>query len=354
MDDRVRATARTFSLISLVQHALGFERPHLLARIGVTPVIKADPRARSQFLLTRARVSGLQAQTGVKSHRLAALTGKVREAPLSAAAPLRALPPPMDPGAQGELLRRRPDVSAAEARLAASVSRVGVSRADLFPRFTMGGLSGSQAADAAGFFGGGSHSPLASLGIDWSFLDFRRVRARLAASRADVDTDLAGYECAILHALEATENALVHYARSRQRDADLDQAAADSTTAAKLAHSRLDAGVIRLLEVLEADRSSLQVPGRPHVRVGRYLPRPRGRLAGPRAGRANRARSAMANQPRPPKDRRALVRRSVSGTLARGNSPDNAPHLPEDEVPEQLDDDSIIVLRSNAQGEADR
>lgn len=218
-------------------------------------------RARAQYLGTRARVPALQAQIAVKSHRLAVLTGQTPDAlltSLSVASALPTLPAPMDPGTPADLLRRRPDVAAAEARLAAAVSRVGVARADLFPRFTLGGLFGSQAADSGGLLGTGSASRLVTLGIDWSFLDFGRVRARLSAARAHVDGELADYEGAILNALEETENALVRYTRSRQQDEDLTRAAVDAATAANLARARYEAGVIGLLEVLEAERVSLQ------------------------------------------------------------------------------------------------
>src|SRR3546814_5092771 len=78
------------------------------------------------------------------------------------------------------------------------------------------------------------------LGIDWSFLDIGRVRARIAAADADAEGALARYEQTVLLALEDTENALVRYARARTEDAHLQRAAADSATAARLARVRFD------------------------------------------------------------------------------------------------------------------
>jgi outer membrane protein TolC len=172
--------------------------------------------------------------------------------------PLPALPPALDPGTPGELLRRRPDVAAAEARLAAATARIGVARADLFPRFTLGGLFGGQAASAGAVLGSGGESRLVVLGIDWSFLDFGRVRAGIAAANADADAELARYEQSILRALQETEDALVRYDRARVEDAELVAAARDSADAARLARLRYEAGAADLFEVLDAERSNLQ------------------------------------------------------------------------------------------------
>jgi len=66
---------------------------------------------------------------------------------------------------------------------------------------------------------------LAAMNIDWSFLDRGRVRARIAASQADGDAQLAQYQQSVLLALEDVENALVSYARSQDRDVQLQLAA---------------------------------------------------------------------------------------------------------------------------------
>lgn len=218
-------------------------------------------RARAQLAGTRARVPALEAEIAVTMHHLAVLTGQPPAALLATLAtlrPLPALPPALDPGTPGSLLRRRPDVAAAEARLAAATARIGVARADLFPRFTLGGLFGGQAASAGSVFGGAGETRFVALGIDWSFLDFGRVRARIAAARANADGELAAYEQVVLRALEETENALVRYDRSRGEDSQLAVAAADSAEAARLARRRYEAGAADLFEVLDAERNNLQ------------------------------------------------------------------------------------------------
>ena len=218
-------------------------------------------RTRAQLEATLARVPALEARVAVSMHRLAVLTGRTPEAlvgELTAQAPLPALPAALDPGTPGELLRRRPDVAAAEQRLHAATARIGIATADLFPHFTLGGLLGSQAVDAGALFEGGSQTRLVALGIDWSFLDVGRVRARIAAADADASGELARYQQAVLLALEDTSNALVRYGRSRAEDEYLAQAATNSARAAQLARLRYEAGATGLLEVLDAERTRLQ------------------------------------------------------------------------------------------------
>lgn len=218
-------------------------------------------RAQAQFETTLARVPALEAAVAVTMHRLAVLIGQTPDTLVAELQPPRALPgipAQLDPGAPGELLRRRPDVAAAERQLEAATARIGVATADLYPRFTLGGLIGTQAIEADALFGRDSETRLVALGIDWSFLDIGRVRARIAASEADAASALAGYQQTVLLALEETENALVRHARARVEDAHLERAALAGTRAAQLARLRFDAGAADLLEVLDAQRTQLQ------------------------------------------------------------------------------------------------
>ncbi len=217
-------------------------------------------RARAQLETTRSRVPAFEAAVAVDMHRLAVLTGRTPDALVAQLEPQRALPAlpaRLDAGTPGELLRRRPDIAAAEARLHAATARIGVATADLFPRFTLSGLIGSQAIDAGALFERGSETRLVALGIDWSFLDVGRVRARIASADADAEGELARYRQSVLIALEDTENALVRYARARTEDGHLERAAIGSATAARLARVRFDAGAADLLEVLDAERTQL-------------------------------------------------------------------------------------------------
>src|SRR5690606_5704713 len=119
--------------------------------------------------------------------------------------------------------------------------------ADLFPRFTLGGLIGSQALDFGSLFERDSETRVISLGIGGSFLDLGRVRARIAAANAEAAADLAQYERTVLRAMEETENALVRLSRAQEENASLTQAAQASRRAATTARLQFDGGLANVL-----------------------------------------------------------------------------------------------------------
>lgn len=232
----------------------------LRSEAGMGSSFEVD-RARTQLESTRSRIPALEAAVAVSTHRIAVLLGHTPETTLAGLDSRIALPSLLaafTTGTPSELLRRRPDVRAAERRLHAATARVGVATADLLPRFTLGGLIGSQAIDAGALFERDSETRRVAFGIDGSFLNVGRVRARLAAANAATAADLAAYERTVLLALEETENALVRITRSAQENQHLEQAAAAGDRAAAVARLRLDNGAIDVLDVLETERVRLQ------------------------------------------------------------------------------------------------
>jgi outer membrane protein, multidrug efflux system len=218
-------------------------------------------RARALLETTTSRIPELLSAIALDEHRLAVLCGLTPDAlttELETVRPLPDLPKRIDPGTPVDLVRRRPDVSASEERLHAATEQIGIATADLFPRVNFAGLIGLNEFHGDTPFDGVSAVNLAALNIDWSFLDTGRVRARIAARRADGDAQLAQYQQSVLLALEDVENALVRYARSQDRDAQLQLAANDSKRAADLASIRFKNGATALLDLLDAQREQLK------------------------------------------------------------------------------------------------
>jgi outer membrane protein, multidrug efflux system len=263
--------ARTYIQLRGLQACLRITRQNVLNQNETLRLVEArlaagrgttfdTARERAQSETTGSQVPVLEAQIAVAEHRLAVLIGRPPEAliaELDPAKPLPTVPAQINAGTPADLLRRRPDIAAAEARLHAATAQIGVSTADLFPRFSLVGALGTMAVQTGGLFEGGSQTSLAALGIDWSFLDVGRVRARLAASQSDAASKLAQYQQTVLLALEDTENALVRYAKTRDEDEQLERAAHDSEQAASLARTRYRAGAIELYEVLDAEHKVL-------------------------------------------------------------------------------------------------
>ena len=217
-------------------------------------------RAEAQWQTTLASIPSLQASIATTSYRLSVLTGRqpmALSAGLTAQAPQPALPPLNTIGTPEQLLRRRPDVRAAERSLAGATARVGVAVGDLFPKVTLTGDVGYFAPTFGEF--GTSEARFFSFGpsISWAAFDLGRVRARIGSAKALTDAALAAYEGAVLGALEDTEGALISYGRSQTRRDALQVAAAASDKAAELAQKRFEGGLIDFLEVLDAERTAL-------------------------------------------------------------------------------------------------
>ncbi len=207
-----------------------------------------------------ASIPTLQASIATTTYRLSVLTGRQPTAlgeRLSPQAPMPRLPTLNAIGTPEQLLRRRPDVRVAERRLAAATARIGVAMGDLFPKVTITGEVGYWAPTFGDFGKGDARFFSVGPSISWAAFDLGRVRARISSAKAQTDAALAGYEGAVLNALEDTEGTLISYGRSQSRREALQLAAAASDKAADLAHKRFEGGLIDFLEVLDAERTAL-------------------------------------------------------------------------------------------------
>lgn len=222
--------------------------------------------ARAQTLVagTEAALPALQTAIERAAFRLATLTAEPPRtllAELAAPAPLPVLPvtdlAALPVGTPQQWLARRPDVIAAERQLAAATARIGIAKADYFPRISLSGLLGLNAATFGNL--GNDDSATYSLGVGmlWTPFDLGAIRARIAASEARAQAGLATWEQTVRVALEETEGAFSGYNRNAERAARLDAAVRSAEEAARLARLRYDAGVTDFLAVLDAEREAL-------------------------------------------------------------------------------------------------
>lgn len=275
-------------------------------------------RARAQLEATLSRVPVLEGEVAAATHRIAVLTGREPTAlvtELEATRPLPALPASIATGLPAELLRRRPDVIAAERRVEAATARVGIATADLYPRFALAGLLGTQAADVGDLSGGNSETRLLALGVDWTFLQVGQIRARIAATNADVDGSIARHRQAVLAALEETETALIRYARAQRERDHLQAAAVAAAEASRLARRRYELGVVDFLQVIDAERAQLEIEDRlavSHTRTATQLVALYKALAG---GWPERAGAEVAGRAEPLPAAAAAVRASGPAIL---------------------------------------
>ncbi|MDO3383383.1 efflux transporter outer membrane subunit [Gilvimarinus algae] len=238
-----------------------FELTRRLAEIG-----RADQfditRASTQLALVEARLPSLEAQINSATNRLAVLTDQpekhIRDR-LAEYAPLPARPPQIAAGKPSELLRRRPDIHAAEARLSAATARYNVQVADLYPRITLNGGLGYLATDVDELGEQNSETFNFTPRIEWAAFDLGRVYARIDAADARARAQLAAFEQSVLLALEETDNALENYRRQNQRHEQLRKASVSSEQALGYARQRFEVGSENFLGVLDAERQRLTV-----------------------------------------------------------------------------------------------
>jgi len=217
-------------------------------------------RAQAQLSATLSTIGPLEAAIARSIHRLSVLTGREPSALRDLLTPPRELPELPQISAVGDpagLLRRRPDIRVAERQLASSTALVGVAIADYFPKVTFTGNFSYAAQTPAELGTSASKGYLIGPGISWAAFDLGRVHARVAGSRARADAALATYEQTVLRALEETENSLITHARTRDSLSDAAAAAAASQTAARIARTRYEGGLVDFLDVLDAERTQL-------------------------------------------------------------------------------------------------
>jgi len=215
--------------------------------------------AAASVAAVEASIPPLRARLAVQRHRLAVLTG-VRPADLTEDLAPRAYAPLMTTlplGTTGQLLRRRPDVRAAERRLAAATAREGIAAADLFPRVSLSGVLGLLAGRGNLFGRADSRAWAVTPALSWVGFDLGSARARLRGSEAVTREVLAGYEQTVLRAIEETENALVTYREEQARLERLMEQARQSARSADLARVRYREGLTDFLDLLDAERTQL-------------------------------------------------------------------------------------------------
>jgi multidrug efflux system outer membrane protein len=234
-----------------------------LARFQAGRVTELDTaRARAQLNATLAVIPPVEGAVKHSIYRLSVLIGQqpaVLESELAPPAPLPGLPRLVNIGDPADLLRRRPDIRAAERSLAAATARIGVETANLFPRVFFNGNLGWSANHLSGIGVSGSDTYSFGPQITWAALDFGHVSARIRAAHARADAQLATYERTVLTALEETEDALVDFGREQSRRDYLRESVRSATEAMALARQRYDGGVADFLPVLDAERTQLDV-----------------------------------------------------------------------------------------------
>ncbi len=218
-------------------------------------------RQETQLHATEAGLPTLIAADNL-IHRLGVLSGKPPaslHARLAPPAPLPASVPQLPKLLPASLLDQRPDLRLAKTEVGAAAARLGVARADLYPKLVLS-VSGGFGTLAAGGYGSLAEGIYAlGSGISAPIFNAGRIRAQIAAADARLDQAAANYEKTFLTALEDVENAYVQHRSMNSRRDRLLQAETAAEQSRREADALFRQGATDLLGVLDAQRSKLQI-----------------------------------------------------------------------------------------------
>jgi NodT family efflux transporter outer membrane factor (OMF) lipoprotein len=215
--------------------------------------------AQSEGLLLQAQATlpPLRREMAAQLFRLDVLTGVTpgTSEPEVTGAPAGFKVPAIDTaGGPAELLRRRPDVIAAERRLAASNARTGVAVAGYYPSFSLSGALGFESLDAGRLLSAAAFQPAALAGLHWRLFDFGRVDAEVDQAKGANREALLRYRASMLRATEDVENAIVSLTELEHQHALLVREVDAHRKARDAAQDAWRGGAISLVEVLDEVR----------------------------------------------------------------------------------------------------
>jgi NodT family efflux transporter outer membrane factor (OMF) lipoprotein len=222
--------------------------------------------AQAQALLSAARATlpPLQTAQEAQLNRLDVLMGAqpgsyARELATAQDIPMApGLPASLTPA---DMLRRRPDIVAAERRLAASNARIGVAVAEYYPKVSLSGLLGldslGRGVSPAGLFSAAAFQPQLAAGLRWRLFDFGRVDAEVAGAKSGTAVALAQYRQTVLRAAEDVEDAITAYVDLQAEQGEIATEIEALKTAVRTSQEAYEAGSIPLTDVLDADRQLL-------------------------------------------------------------------------------------------------
>lgn len=214
-------------------------------------------QAETQLETTRAQAVDVGVTRSSLEHAIAELVGQPPSTFTIARLPLTEAPPDIPPGLPSELLERRPDIAAAERRIAAAAANVGVANAAFFPRLLLTAAAGFESRSLGSWLTGLSTFWSTGPAAAYAIFDAGRRRATTAQAQAAFDEMVADYQDTILRSLQDVEDSLASL-KVLHEEADVQAAAvAAAERSLTLATNRYRGGVATYLEVIAAQSAAL-------------------------------------------------------------------------------------------------
>ena len=222
------------------------------AKAGMVPQNDVT-RQRASITSIEARIAPLQADATAQVHALAVLLGTSPEGFAVAPGASTAHVPVVPAGLPSDLIRRRPDVRAAERNLAAATADIGVATADLYPRFTLTGMAQLISSALGNLFTGDSVQLTGSGQAMFPILDWGRRRSTVKLRREDVEQAYQDWRRTVLGAYRDVEDALGRLEAERRRNETLGRAVNDRIESATALEARYKTGFVAQDQLLQAE-----------------------------------------------------------------------------------------------------
>jgi NodT family efflux transporter outer membrane factor (OMF) lipoprotein len=215
-------------------------------------------QAQAQLEMARTQAEDIRLQRAQQEHAIAVLIGEPASSFHIVAIPLSAAPPAIAPGLPSALLERRPDIAAAERRVAAANARIGVARAAYFPTFSLSASAGFESIKGNNWISAPNRTWSLGPSAMLTLFDAGRNRALSAEARAAYEENVADYRGTVLNAYREVEDNLGAL-RQLQMESDSEAAAVTAAqTALRQANFRYQGGMSTYLEVVVAENTALQ------------------------------------------------------------------------------------------------
>jgi len=250
--------------ITIVEQELVRERRTLeiagnSARVGLVPSIDVT-RQRATLTTLEARLEPIRADARMRIHALGILIGEPPEtldAELSGPGKPLAVLPVVPAGLPSDLLRRRPDIRAAERELAASTADIGVAVADLYPKFSLTGAAQLLSTSLSNLFTGDSVQLTGTGGVSFPLFDWGKRKSTVKIRKEQREQAYAQYRKTVLGALRDVEDPLARIDAERRRNATLKRAVVDAESTAHAVEAQYRTGFVAQDSLLNAENQVL-------------------------------------------------------------------------------------------------
>lgn len=263
----VSTVASTYILLRDLDERLGISRRTLKTRLDSLAINEArfDKGTVPELDVNQAQIEVAEAEVAIAffersivqaENSLRILLGR-NPGPIPRGRTIRdpIVAPEVPPGLPSELIRRRPDVTSAEARLAAQTARIGVAEALRYPSISLTGFLGVESDDLSDLNDSDAKTWNIGANLFAPIFNSGQLKANVEVERARTEQLQLDYEATLQQAFREVEDALVGvrtlYAESEARGRQVNAA----RNAARLSRARYDGGVVDYLEVLDSERT---------------------------------------------------------------------------------------------------